>query len=420
MTVSASAQLPVLVFGTTVTALGAVRMFARLGHPVWTHTEPGDVVTLSRYYRPMPLPAGFDPKAPMAARLEAILRALPMPRAFLLPCTDFWTEAATELPDDLKARFPACLSPREAIYTLTDKGRLAASMATLGLPHPRSFAVEREEDLAAIDDRVFESAFLKPKSSPLFLQVFKAKGIHVHSRAEALARFREVKAAGFEVILQEYVPGPPTEHFFIDGFMDQHHVVRARFARQRLRMYPPDFGNSTYMVSVPIATVQPAMDALETLLRHLRYRGIFSAEYKRDAARRQVSPDRSQRAAVVVRGICRALWRSGLRDGLCRCAGPAVADAASVPDRFQVRLSALRRAGVQLASSPGHATRIAVGLRGSVAHVVQAGVRLGRSASGDLRHPGFARPVAGQAAGLRQGLEPRVPGMESQGAVRVR
>jgi len=275
-------MIPVLVFGTTVTALGAVRAFARAGHEVWTHSEPGDVVTLSRYYRPLPLPAGFDPKAPTAARLESILRALTIPKAFLLPCTDFWTEAATELPDDLKARFPACLSPREAIYTLTDKGRLAKTMESLGLPHPRSFAIEREEDFAVIEDRVFENAFLKPKASPLFLQVFNAKGLHVHSRIEALARFREVKAAGFEVILQEYVPGPPTEHFFIDGFMDREHVVRARFARQRLRMFPPDFGNSTYMVSVPIATVQPAMDALEKLLRHLRYRGIFSAEYKRD------------------------------------------------------------------------------------------------------------------------------------------
>ena len=73
MTASATARLPVLVFGTTVTALGAVRTFARLGHPVWTHTEPGDVVTLSRYFRPLPLPAGFDPKAPIAAKLEAIL-----------------------------------------------------------------------------------------------------------------------------------------------------------------------------------------------------------------------------------------------------------------------------------------------------------------------------------------------------------
>jgi len=282
MTAPGSDRLPVLVFGTTVTALGAVRVFARRGHEVWTHTDPGDVVTLSRYYRPMPLPVGFDPKAPTAQKLEAILRALPMPSAFLLPCTDFWTEAATGLSDDLKARFPACLSPREAIYTLTDKGRLAATMTALRLPHPRSFAVECEADLDAIEDSVFESAFLKPKASPLFLQVFKTKGLNVHSRAEALARFREVRAAGFEVILQEYVPGPATEHFFIDGFMDGQQRMRARFARQRLRMFPPRYGNSTYMVSVPVATVQPAMDSLETLLQHLRHRGIYSAEFKRD------------------------------------------------------------------------------------------------------------------------------------------
>jgi predicted ATP-grasp superfamily ATP-dependent carboligase len=155
-------------------------------------------------------------------------------------------------------------------------------MAELGLPPPRSFARECEQDLDAIEDRVFESAFLKPKSSPLFLQKFKAKGLTVHSRAEALARFREVTAAGFEVILQEYIPGPPTEHYFIDGFMDREHVVQARFARQRLRMHPPDFGNSTYMVSVDIGKVRPAMDALQTLLAKLDYRGIFSAEYKRD------------------------------------------------------------------------------------------------------------------------------------------
>ena len=71
MTAPASPRLPVLVFGTTVTVLGAARTFARLGHPVWTHTEPGDVVTLSRYYQPMPLPAGFDLKAPTASTLEA-------------------------------------------------------------------------------------------------------------------------------------------------------------------------------------------------------------------------------------------------------------------------------------------------------------------------------------------------------------
>jgi predicted ATP-grasp superfamily ATP-dependent carboligase len=84
------------------------------------------------------------------------------------------------------------------------------------------------------------------------------------------------------MMLQEYVPGPPGNHYFIDGFIDQRGIVRALFARRRLRMNPPDFGNSTLMMSVPPAAVSEAGAILQTLLSHLRYRGIFSAEFKRD------------------------------------------------------------------------------------------------------------------------------------------
>ncbi|MBI3820813.1 MAG: hypothetical protein HY286_19150 [Planctomycetes bacterium] len=279
---NATHDLPVLIFGTSVTALGALRVFARRGTPAWVHTIPGDLVTLSRYYRPAPLPADFAAAGSHAARLESILRSAAVERAFLLPCTDLWTEAAAALPEDLKLRFPASLAPRETIQILLDKGKLADVMAALELPHPRSFAADRPEDFDAVPDRVFASAFLKPKSSAAFIDKFKVKALHVRSREEARARFRDAKNANCEVILQEYVPGPPTEHFFIDGFVDVRGDVRARFARQRLRMYPADFGNSTFMRSVAIARVAPAFDALQILLKHLNYRGIYSAEYKRD------------------------------------------------------------------------------------------------------------------------------------------
>lgn len=282
MTEALATNVPVLVFGTTVTALGALRAFARRRRTVWTHAAPGDVSTFSRYYRPLPLPDGFDPAASHEEQLRSILDSLPFDRAFLLPCTDLWTNAAASLPENLRLRYPACIAPVDAIQTLNDKGRLATRMAELDLPHPRSYLVDRERDLAAIDARVFDSGFLKPKSSPEFIRRFGTKGFFVHSRAEAITRLRAVQANGFEVILQEYIPGPPTAHFFIDGFMDRHGMVGARFARQRIRMYPPDFGNSTFMVSVSIDTVQPAMDTLESLLRSLSYRGIFSAEFKQD------------------------------------------------------------------------------------------------------------------------------------------
>ena len=77
--------------------------------------------------------------------------------------------------------------------------------------------------------------------------------------------------------------GPPSNHVFIDGFRDGDGVVRALFARRRLRMYPPLFGNSSSMRSVAVQEVREAADHLTGLLRHVGYRGVFSAEFKQDA-----------------------------------------------------------------------------------------------------------------------------------------
>jgi predicted ATP-grasp superfamily ATP-dependent carboligase len=47
-------------------------------------------------------------------------------------------------------------------------------------------------------------------------------------------------------------------------------------------MYPPDFGNSSYMVSVPLEEVSDAVSTLRVLFETAGYRGIFSAEFKLD------------------------------------------------------------------------------------------------------------------------------------------
>jgi predicted ATP-grasp superfamily ATP-dependent carboligase len=92
----------------------------------------------------------------------------------------------------------------------------------------------------------------------------------------------ELTAAGLGVVLQEYIPGPPTNHYFVDGFAAEGGAVLARFARQRLRMYPPNFGNSTYLRSVALADVADIASTVDRLVRAAGIRGIFSVELKRD------------------------------------------------------------------------------------------------------------------------------------------
>lgn len=47
-------------------------------------------------------------------------------------------------------------------------------------------------------------------------------------------------------------------------------------------MYPVDFGDSSYMTSIPLGEIEPAEKAITRLLTTVNYRGIFSGEFKFD------------------------------------------------------------------------------------------------------------------------------------------
>ena len=84
------------------------------------------------------------------------------------------------------------------------------------------------------------------------------------------------------MVLQEYVPGPSDNHYFVDGFRDRLGAIRATFARRRLRIYPPDFGNSTAMISIAPEVMAKPIAGVRQLLERTHSRGIFSAEFKLD------------------------------------------------------------------------------------------------------------------------------------------
>jgi predicted ATP-grasp superfamily ATP-dependent carboligase len=86
----------------------------------------------------------------------------------------------------------------------------------------------------------------------------------------------------FPILLQEFIPGPPTATYFLDGFRDQHGTTCGMLARQRLRMFPADLGNSTLFITVPRTEVKAAEQSLRDLLEWVAYRGVFSAEFKYD------------------------------------------------------------------------------------------------------------------------------------------
>lgn len=260
--------------------MGVVRVLGRRGLTLRASVAPHDFVSGSRWLsRRAHLPAA-DPAVPLAEYLER----LPLREAFLIPCSDELALQAAELPPDLAARFRTYQPNAAVLRLLTDKGVFLRAVKALGIPHPRTHIIDAVGDLEALSDTELATAFIKPRDSQRFHREMGVKALRPHGREEFRSLLSALLEKKHRLMIQEYISGPASNHYFIDGFATEGGEIVTLFARRRLRMFPVDFGNSTFMVSVPPDDVQGAIEPLLRLLSHLEYRGIFSAEFKRDAS----------------------------------------------------------------------------------------------------------------------------------------
>lgn len=269
-----SHPLPIIALGSGVTLAGVLNILRRSGIDVFALCPPNDFVRHSRWYRLFPTALAN----PSPSDLTALLETSEINSAVLLPCSDDWLRAVTTLPAALASRFPSSTSPA-CVDVLTDKWRFAQLLEQFAIPRPRTQLISSREQCQALPDSSFEDAILKPLSSVDFACRHGVKGYLVESRREATALIGELE---LPIMLQEFIPGPPTSGYFLDGFRDRTGCITALFGRRRLRMYPRKLGNSTLIESVPLCGLSGAIFPLEHLLERISYRGVFSAEFKFD------------------------------------------------------------------------------------------------------------------------------------------
>jgi predicted ATP-grasp superfamily ATP-dependent carboligase len=273
---------PAIVMGREQTALGALRSLRMVGIDTYVACPPGDLVRRSRWYRPVPGAARWDGRPGPNAR--DALASSSLERAVLIPCNDAAALWVSDIPHGpLRDRFLVSSSSHETLQILGDKSRFGQLLAGTAIPHPRTFTIRSAADIAALPFDSLDRVFVKPADSQAFLRATGVKGLWARDRDEFEAIWKRLDGQNLAVIAQEYIPGGADDHYFIDGFRDRRGVLTALFARRRVRISPPDFGSSSYCISIPMQDVDAALPGLTELLERLEYRGIFSAEFKRDA-----------------------------------------------------------------------------------------------------------------------------------------
>jgi D-aspartate ligase len=272
-------SVPALLLGTGVTVLGVMRCLGRKHIPLYCLSEKPEMEAYSRWRRTFPQKIREFGET---SDLERVLETVPLREGVLIGCSDQWAIEVSRLGAALRDRFHACLPRAGVIRRFVNKGGLAELLETANLPRPPTQIARSEQDILDFSKRSSEGLFLKPTESQRFLATFRKKAFWIEDTEAALSVFRRAREAGLTVMVQEYIPGPSDRHYFVDGFVDRSHSIHAWFARRRMRMHPRDFGNSSFMISVPPEEVSGAVEALRTLFRAGEYRGIFSAEFKLD------------------------------------------------------------------------------------------------------------------------------------------
>ena len=268
---------PALVFGAHITGLAVLRAFGRSGVPVYSVGRDHTLTSRSRWYRPAP-GAEIDETSD-ADRVAAYLQLLPFAQTVLFPCSDQWALAIASLPPEVTTSHAVTVAPVEVLRVLIDKERFAQAVAQCDVPAPRVLGMST---LDSLDDSELQTFFLKPRNSQRFAERFGVKAVRLKSKAHATELVDRMRQDGVEFLLQEFIPGPPTSHIFIDGYVDRTGVMRACLARRRIRMHPHAFGNSTMSVTIAREEVSEAIASLQSLFEELGYFGLFDAEFKHD------------------------------------------------------------------------------------------------------------------------------------------
>ena len=267
-----------VVIGGYVNALGAVRSLAEDGGiPVdVVLTMPQDICQHSRWVR------RHLSLLELAARPDALLELLDREaRAWrgwtLTPTNDHALAVLSRHHEELSRNFVLTFPPWDVTRKVLDKRETYAAARALGIEMPRSWGPATRANTSRTEIEL--PVVVKPAHGHLFAERFGKKLFYVRRRDDLVRIVDDVEAAGIECEILDMIPGPDSNTYSYQVYLDPRGIPLAEFSMRKLRQSPPLFGVSRAAVTAHAPELrEPTIE----LLRSIGWRGIASVQYKRD------------------------------------------------------------------------------------------------------------------------------------------
>lgn len=275
---------PVIVLGGGLCGLGLVRTFGSRGIDAYLVVDRKDEAIFSKYCKRRFIATGMRYNREILKKLlKEIGRSLSR-RVVVYPTSDLDALNLSELKDDLPDDYHFVVGDKEPVEILVNKSKFYKALDRSGISYPITYFPEDLEDFRQIGAKITYPIFIRPSITQLFNQIWSnRKGFIAYSLRELTDYCRLATKYRIEVMIQEIISGPPWNSYQLEGYYNAHHRPTVLFARQRLRIWPPDFGNTTLCVSIPLAKLVKEKNMINEFIRKIGYGGLMSAELKKDA-----------------------------------------------------------------------------------------------------------------------------------------
>jgi len=275
---------PVVVIGGGLTALGTTRALGRRGIDVYLVLDRSETAHYSKYCKTSLSTMG---KKHDRNTLKSLLRKMAKSfsrRAVVYPTSDVGAINLAELKDELPDDYCFVVGDKGPLKILVNKSDFYKTLAQQRVNHPKTYFPESTKDAQLISEEAEYPVFIRPAITQLFSQAFPTagKGFIAYSLRDLMAFYELSEKHGIEVMFQEIVPGPPTNSYQLEGYYSADYQPKVLFARQRLRIWPPGFGNTTLCVSIPMRVLDNEKRTINQFIKNISYNGLASAEFKKD------------------------------------------------------------------------------------------------------------------------------------------
>jgi D-aspartate ligase len=270
---------PLILLGGDVNALSIARSLGRDGVRVYgIGVEP--FAARSRHLTSLPHRFDLPPEEAWFETLTGPATAH-LRGAVVLAASDVGLTVLTRHRDRLAGTYRLDLCDVAAQTAMLDKLATYRAAEEAGVPTPRFWALDADDDLERHRDDLVYPLIVKPLLSHEYLARFPEGGKFRDAAdfAELAAATSDMRAAGLGMMLVERIPGPDDLLCSYYTYIDGSGVCTFDFTKRVLRRNPPGMGLATYHITDWNPEVR---DVAQRLFKHAGLRGLANAEFKRD------------------------------------------------------------------------------------------------------------------------------------------